>query len=242
MASISQLTEEEKNFTRFFLLNFKVSPDIVRRFFDTVFPPKHLSQCINNSMNAIIKLNKARRINAAQLEILRGVPGTIWPPCLSPMPVGKKATSSKDFDLAMMICLLRYLGGLLTPCNGWDQLPHPNDTLPGADLSTLMWYRNQLTRTTLASMDNNEFIDKWNQVDKALASLNNGQRPHEVCEILNYDIDGKQAKTLAKKKLKQLTSDYLDCEKEKNQIDNDFSYYRQGNIPKPIAGLIQFQQ
>lgn len=79
MTSISQLTEEEKNFTRFFLLNFKVSPDIARRYFDVKFPPAHLALTINNNMNAIMKLNQSRRINAAQLEILRGVPGTIWP-------------------------------------------------------------------------------------------------------------------------------------------------------------------
>ncbi|CAC5425167.1 unnamed protein product [Mytilus coruscus] len=94
----------------------------------------------------------------------------------------------------MMICLLRNLGGLLTPSNGWDQLPHPNDTLPGAALATLKWYRNQLAHTTLTSMDNNEFTDKWTRVEKALTSLNNGQKPLEVTEILNYDLAGEQAK------------------------------------------------
>ncbi|CAG2198928.1 unnamed protein product [Mytilus edulis] len=64
-----------------------------------------------------------------------------------------------------MICLLRNLGGLLTPSNGWDQLPHPNDTLPGAALATLKCYRNQLAHTTATSMDNNEFISKWTSID-----------------------------------------------------------------------------
>ncbi|CAC5414179.1 unnamed protein product [Mytilus coruscus] len=218
MASISQLTEEEGNFTRFFLLNFKVSPEIARGYFDGVFPPTHLAQIINNSMNAIMKLNKSKRINAAQLEILRGVP----------------ATSSKDFDLTMMICLLRNIGGLSTPTNGWDQLPHPNDTLPGAHFAMLKWYRNQLAHTTVSSMDNNEFTLKWTRVENALISLNNGQRPQKVTEILNYDLDGEQAKTLAKEELKQLTKDYLDCEKEKEQIAYEYTYYRERNLPKNI--------
>ncbi|XP_052069356.1 uncharacterized protein LOC127708505 [Mytilus californianus] len=148
-----------------------------------------------------------------------------------------------------MICLLRNLGCLLTPSNGWDQLPLPNDTVPGAYLATLKWYRNQLAHMTVTSMDTNEFTDKWTRVDKALTSLNNGQRPHEVTEILNYDLDGEQAKTLANAELKHMKKQFLECEqekeqiecvlsicvKEKEQIESDLSHYREGNLPKNIA-------
>ncbi|VDI11425.1 Hypothetical predicted protein [Mytilus galloprovincialis] len=135
----------------------------------------------------------------------------------------------------MMICLLRNLGGLTTPSAGWDQLPHPSDTLPGAHLATLKWYRNQMAHTTLTSMDNNEFTDKWTLVEKALTSLNNGQIPHEVTEIMNYDLDGEQAKLLANAELEQLKKEYMDCEKEKEQIESDFSYYKKQHLPKNIA-------
>ncbi|CAG2224310.1 unnamed protein product [Mytilus edulis] len=114
------------------------------------------------------------------------------------------AKCSKDFDLTLMICLLRNIGGLITPSNGWDQLPHPNDTLPGADLATLKWYRNQLAHATDTSMDNHNFTDKWTRIEKALTSLNRGQRPSEVTEILNYDLDGEQEKIIANAELKQL--------------------------------------
>lgn len=90
MASVPQLTEEEKNFTRFFFLNFKVSPAIVRRSFDGVFPPTHLAKTINSSMQVITKLTKTKRINAAQLEILMGVPGRVWSSNLPLRPVGTK--------------------------------------------------------------------------------------------------------------------------------------------------------
>ncbi|CAC5374884.1 unnamed protein product [Mytilus coruscus] len=235
MTSISQLKEEEKNFARFFLLNFKISPEIARRFFDGIFPPKNLAQTINNSVPGIINLYNRKRINTIQLDILRGVPGTKWSPHRPAMPLGTTATSFKDFDLTTLICLLRNLRGLLTPSNGWDQLPHPNDTLPGADLATLKWFRNQLAHTTVTSMDNNEFTDKWKLVEKALTCLKKGQRSYEVTEILNYDIDGEQAKTLANTELKQLKKECIDCEKEIKQIESDFSHYREGNIPKNIA-------
>ncbi|XP_063418330.1 uncharacterized protein LOC134701116 [Mytilus trossulus] len=253
MTSTSQLSEEEINFTRFFLLNFKVSPDIVRQYFDGVFPPAHLSQTIKNGMKTIIQLNKSKIINSAQLKILRSVLGTVWPSNLPPMPVGTKSTCSKDFDLTMMICLLRNLGGLVSPVNGWDQLPDPIEVMPGANLATLRWYRNQLAHTTGTSMDSNEYKFKWTQVKKALTVLNGGQIPQEINDIVNYDLGGEQAKTLANAELMQLKKEYMDCEKEhkeeinqikneymecemeKIQIENDFSHYREGNIPKYIA-------
>ncbi|XP_076079203.1 uncharacterized protein LOC143049470 [Mytilus galloprovincialis] len=235
MTSISQLTEEERNFTKFVLLNFKVSPDIARRFFDGVIRPTQLAKIVNSNIHAIINLQKSKRINVTQLKILRDVPGTVWPSYLPPMPMGTKATSSKDFDISLMVCLLRNLGGLLTPSNGWDHLPHPNDMLPGAHLATLKWYRNQLAHATVTSMDTHEFTDKWVCVEKALTSLNNGQRPHEVTDILDLDLDGEIAKTVANAELKQIKKEYLDCEKEKEQIESDFSFYREGNLPKNIA-------
>lgn len=70
-----------------------------------------------------------------------------------------------------------------------------------------------------------------------MTSLNKGRRPYEVSEILNYDLDGEKAKTLANAELQQLKKEYLDCERKKREIESDLSYYREGNIPKNIAGL-----
>ncbi|CAC5395169.1 unnamed protein product [Mytilus coruscus] len=88
MTLMSQLKEEERNFVRFVFLNFKVSPDITRRFFDGVFPPNFLNQTINSSVCNIIKLHKGKQISSIQLNLLRGVPGTKWTPYYHPMPVG----------------------------------------------------------------------------------------------------------------------------------------------------------
>lgn len=89
---------------------------------------------------------------------------------------------------------------------------------------------------------------------KALTSLNRGQIPHKVNEIVNYDFGGEQAKTLANAELmqlkkqymdcekehneemNQLKNEYIDCEKEKIQIESSFMHYKEGNLPKNIAG------
>lgn len=72
--------------------------------------------------------------------------------------------------------------------------------------------------------------------------LNKSQIPFEVTEILNYDLDGEQAKKVANAEQEQLKKEFMDCEKEKEQIESEFSYYKEGNIPKNIAGLFQFYQ
>lgn len=81
MATVSslQLNDEEKNFIKFFILNFKVSPNVVRKYFDTVFQPISLSVIINQHMQKILNLINKKRINATQENILRGIPGTTWP-------------------------------------------------------------------------------------------------------------------------------------------------------------------
>lgn len=94
---MSQFREEERNFARFFLLNFKVSPDISRRYFDTVFPPNNLAQPINSNVLVIIKLTDRKKIiSAIQLKILRSASGAVWPSFLLPMP---KGTKGKIFEI-----------------------------------------------------------------------------------------------------------------------------------------------
>lgn len=87
-----------------------------------------------------------------------------------------------------------------------------------------------------------------------MTSLNKGQRPHEVTEILNYDLDGEQAKILANAELKLLKKEYLECKKEKEQIESvlsicvkekeqiesDLSHYKEGNLPKKHCRFVLF--
>ncbi|CAG2196802.1 unnamed protein product [Mytilus edulis] len=132
----------------------------------------------------------------------------------------------------MMICLLRNLGGLKHLLMDGINFHIRMTRYPGADLATLKWYRNQMAHASVTSMDNNEFAVKWTHVEKALTSLNKGQIPNELTEILNYDLDGENAKRLAIAELEQLKKEYLECEKEKEQLESDFMYYKEGNLPK----------
>lgn len=68
-----------------------------------------------------------------------------------------------------MVCLLRNitLPGISPPVTGWDNLPNPHDTSPGAYLARIKYYRNEIAHSTEHTLNTFDFQDKW----KALSEV-----------------------------------------------------------------------
>lgn len=86
--STLRLSVEEKNYWKFCMLNVRVVPDALRNYFDGLIPPSSLATTINRYSTTILNLVTWKVINAAQLNILQRIPGTIWPARISPVPIG----------------------------------------------------------------------------------------------------------------------------------------------------------
>ena len=72
-----------------------------------------------------------------------------------------KQPSSKDFDITLMICLLRNL----IPIDIMDnKLPLETDTSWTADLSRIKYYRNIIVHCNNALVDDTDFESYWNDV------------------------------------------------------------------------------
>ena len=72
-----------------------------------------------------------------------------------------KQPLSKDFDITLMICLLRNL----IPIDIMDKLPSATDTSLGADLSRIKYYRNIIVhQCDDALIDDADFESYWNDV------------------------------------------------------------------------------
>ena len=71
-----------------------------------------------------------------------------------------KQPSSKDFDITLMICLLRNL----IPIDIMDRLPSATDTSLRADLSRIKYYRNTIVHCNSALVDDTDFESYWNDV------------------------------------------------------------------------------
>lgn len=89
-------------------------------------------------------------------------------------------TSSANFDVTLIVCLLRNipLPGIYPPVTGWDNLPNPNDKSPGAYLARIKYFRNEIAHSIENNLNNIDFQDKW----KAL---------NEVCTLYRQLCDYK---------------------------------------------------
>jgi hypothetical protein len=68
--------------------------------------------------------------------------------------------SSKDFDITLMICLLRNL----IPIDIMDRLPSATDKSLRADLSRIKFYRNIIVHCDSALVDDTDFESYWKDV------------------------------------------------------------------------------
>ena len=68
--------------------------------------------------------------------------------------------SSKDFNLTLIICLLRNL----IPIDIMDRLPSAFDTSLRADLSRIKYYRNIILSYPSALVNDTDFESYWNDI------------------------------------------------------------------------------
>lgn len=81
---------------------------------------------------------------------------------ITQMSVTVRNVSSEDFDIPIMLCLLRNMPPCVSaPITGWDTLPLPNDTSTGADLARVKWYKNVLTHNPNGKLSNTDFVQFW---------------------------------------------------------------------------------
>ncbi|XP_063400264.1 uncharacterized protein LOC134684883 [Mytilus trossulus] len=225
------------------MLNVRVVPDALRKYFDGRIPPANLATTINQNSTTIVNLVNRRVINLAQLDILQRIPGTIWPPRCLAVPTGSSATSSADFDVTLMVCLLRNipLPGIYQPASGWDNLPIPSDKSPGAYLSRIKYYRNAIAHSTENKLNTLDFQGKWKTISEAITFCNGGHCPNAIMEILHCDLDGSQNGvnvTCLMTEIEAVKGDLQRTELQLENVQSDFHFYKDGHLPKNIADNI----
>ena len=75
--------------------------------------------------------------------------------------------SSKDFDITLMICLLR---NLIRHITIMDSLPSATDTSLKADLSRIKYYRNFIVHCDSALVADTDFESYWKDVTPVIHS------------------------------------------------------------------------
>ena len=83
--------------------------------------------------------------------------------------------SSANFDVTLLIVLLRNICGLSPPLTGWDDLPPAADKNIAHDIARVKYYRNTVYgRATQASVDDRSFNTFWQEIRDTLVRLNPG--------------------------------------------------------------------
>ncbi|CAC5386689.1 unnamed protein product [Mytilus coruscus] len=94
---------------------------------------------------------------------------------------------SKTFDVTLMICLIRNLTSIISPINGFDNLPLPGETTPGSDLARIKWYRNILAHHESNTMAITEFNTAWTNIPDAVSRIG-GLPLNQECQELKVKI------------------------------------------------------
>ena len=137
-----------------------VGSHALRNKFDSIHPPAGLLGVLTKpAAHGILQTLREKRIlNAAQ-----------WAKLYPPSP---SSVSSKEFDVTLLMVLLKNICGLTPPATGWDNLPPAADTSAEANIARVKYYRNHVYRNaSQASVDDATFNTYWQDISNALVGL-----------------------------------------------------------------------
>ena len=151
-------TKETTNYARLCRLLVDVGSQVLRETFDKIHPPAGLHNVLMKCHSALQSLQKKRVLNATQW-------GKLYPAIRS-------SVSSKNFDITLLMVLLRNICGLTPPVTGWDALPPVTDTSVEADIARVKYFRNTVYgHADQASVDDAAFSAYWQDIRDALVRL-----------------------------------------------------------------------
>ncbi|KAM7441979.1 hypothetical protein ABFA07_009012 [Porites harrisoni] len=150
---ILRSTSGKENFQRITRLLISGGTSLLREIFDSICPPSNLPTILSNPVTK-------NQLKAAKLTMPQ------WH-CLCPSP-GVYGNSA-DFDVTLLVRLLRTICNLTPPSTGWDALPSTADHSLTADIARIKYYRNSVYGHVSQGMAirDSEFLTLWQEISEA---------------------------------------------------------------------------
>ncbi|XP_052084059.1 uncharacterized protein LOC127721351 [Mytilus californianus] len=150
-------TAEEVYFLRMIHLLFRVACPVVRMTFDHEIQPNQLRRSLDKNKTLMNKRyrKKEKIINDCQWDLLY-------------RSVKEKIVTSEDFDISLMINLLRTLAPNITI---GDLYPVRTDTSIDAMLSRIKYRRNEAIQSFEGKLSQKQFEKYWNESGQAILKL-----------------------------------------------------------------------
>ena len=169
-------TKGTTNYARLCRLLVDVGTQALRDTFDRIYQPGDLHKIlIHPPVHPTLQsLRKKRILNLTQW-------GKLYPTIPSSL-------SSANFDITLLVLLLKNICGSSPPTSGWDSLPPAEDTSIEANVARVLFYRNDVySHDNQAFVDDQTFSFYWVEISNALVGLGG--------EMSNYGATIDQLKT-----------------------------------------------
>ena len=150
--------KETTNYARLCRLLVDVGTQALRDTFDAIHPPATLHTVLAGNKTTLQSLRTRKIINPTQWGKL--------------LPVILNSVSSREFDITLLMVLLRNICGLPSPVTGWDTLPAVTDVSREADIARVKYFRNTVyAHAEHASIDDATFNTYWKDIRDTLVRL-----------------------------------------------------------------------
>lgn len=171
-------TTETTNYARLCRLLIDVGTQVLRDTFDNIHPPTKLHVVLSSyPVDATLQsLRKKKVLNPIQWgKLYPAVPSTV---------------SSANFDITLLMVLLRNICSLCCPITGWDRLPAVTDTSIEANIARVKYYRNTVYgHAHQASVDDATFNTYWQEIHNALVGMGGERYEDDINELKTGCMD-----------------------------------------------------
>ena len=211
-------TKETTNYARLCRLLVDVGAQALRDRLDAIHAPANLHEVLANNEIVLQSLRKRKVINATQWGKL--------------FPIFRSKVSSRDFDITLLIVLLRNLFKLHSPINGWDALPAATDLTLEADIARIKYFRNSVyAHVEQASVDDVTFNAYWKDIRDTLVRLG-GIRYSAAIDNLETECMDPESEDHYKQVLSEWKKDEYNINDELKEIQT-----KMADIMKKLADL-----
>ena len=218
-------TKETTNYARLCRLLVGVSAHILRETFEKRRPPGNLDTVLScPSIHRLLKLLRIKKVlNPSQWDKL--------------YPAIKSSVSSRNFDITLLMVLLRNICGLAPPVTGWDTLPLATDTTLEADFARIKCYRNTVYgHASEASVDDVTFNQYWQDIQDALVRLGGAGYQSAINDLKKECMDP-DIEEHYKELLKQWVVDEVSIKERLDEIGKSLDKLKEAIVnPKKRAG------
>ena len=155
-------SKETTNYARLCRVLVDIGSQALRDTFDRIHEPANLHNVLATSpvdriLQELFK-GKKKILNATQWDKL--------------YPAIASSVSSANFDVTLLMVLLRNICNLNPPVTGWDEEPSKSDKSLEADIVRIKYFRNTVyAHAEQASVNDTTFLTHWENIRAVLVRL-----------------------------------------------------------------------